>query len=945
MKIVKNRSDSKAKEIIESLFTGRYLSKPKTHCFQGNIDSLVNRRLLGWVVRNDSVNEPIEIEVYSENVKVGEGIADKYRSDLEKKGFGDGKHGFMIDLSSKLFSTALDNITLREKKSGVQVSTNTFHQQTGSDCVAEVVGIVGRVLTAHLYVTDNSELPPQSVEILVDGASRLPCAISDNSGGRTTCECLIPAELNDGIPHTFEVIANDKNVSSTAYLTVLSPVTTPEELLADSLGKKGYIGLTNSSEFRYESLNEQLSRFMVEGMVGGADLSGVYNAHKEVLRGFHDRKTYSRLKLPDVVDPDLSIIIPARDNFPITYHCIASLILAYNKASYEIILIDDQSSDETTTAEEIIGNLRVVRNETNLGFVKSNNKAVEQANGRYICLLNNDTEVTSGWIDEALSVFDLINDVGAVGCKLLYPDGSLQEAGGIVWKNGTPWNYGKNENASRPGYNYTREADYLSAAALFIKRDVWDEVGGFSVEYAPAYYEDTDLAFKIRDAGYRTLYCPKSVVIHFEGKSNGTSTKTGVKHYQEINSTTFKQKWFSKYKSFGVEGTAPHLEVDRGKDFRVLVLDAVTPCRNSDAGSYAAIQEMKLMMELGCKLTFVPENLVHMGVHTDYLEKIGVECIYYPFFPSMDQLLSLRGSEFDAVYVTRYGVAANNMEFIKKHTTARIIFNNADLHFLRELRQKLQTPGKDFSGPLATRERELSVIDQADVAVCYTDAERAVIVSHLMKEDNILKCPWVVVPKKDIAPFSERDGIAFLGGYAHQPNVEGVKYFCSRVMPFLLDKNPELVLRIYGSKVPKEFSELESNNVEVIGFVEDVSEVYQKSKVFISPLLSGAGLKGKVIECMSFGLPAVMTSVSAEGTGLVHSQTAYIADSVSEWCEYIQLLYTDEEAWSRLSKNSQQLAESIYSPREGLKAMRKIMSKVDIYADKKGQELFKGYLR
>ena len=127
--------------------------------------------------------------------------------------------------------------------------------------------------------------------------------------------------------------------------------------------------------------------------------------------------------------------------------------------------------------------------------------------------------------------------------------------------------------------------------------------------------------------------------------------------------------------------------------------------------------------------------------------------------------------------------------------------------------------------------------------------------------------------------------------------------------------------------------------MEVIGFVEDVNEVYQRAKVFISPLLSGAGLKGKVIECMSFGLPAVMTSVSAEGTGLVHSQTAYIADSVSEWCEYIQLLNTDEKAWERVSNNSQQLAESIYSPREGLKAMRKIMSRIEIYSDAEGQEL------
>lgn len=289
--------------------------------------------------------------------------------------------------------------------------------------------------------------------------------------------------------------------------------------MTDSMTSNGYPGLSRNASYRYESLHNHLTQFMEDGMVTGVELATLCQAHTEVLKGFHNRKSYAQLKLPEVAYPDVSIIIPARDKFPITYHCLASLILAQNKATYEVILADDQSSDETTAAEEIIENLRVVRNEHNLGFVKTNNKAVKQAKGRYICLLNNDTEVTSGWIDEALSMFEIMNNVGAVGCKLVYPDGKLQEAGGIVWGSGVPWNYGKNKNASHPSFNYTRDADYLSAAALFIQKAVWEEVNGFSDEYAPAYYEDTDLAFKIRKAGYRTVYCPTSEVVHFEGKS------------------------------------------------------------------------------------------------------------------------------------------------------------------------------------------------------------------------------------------------------------------------------------------------------------------------------------------------------------------------------------------------------------------------------------------
>lgn len=945
MKDKKKGTESRAREIFDSLFSDKTLLNPASHYFLGNVDALDKRRLSGWVIDSNNTDTQVEFEVFTGSDKVGEGVADIYRQDLEKNGYGDGRHGFAVDLSSKIFAQSVANIMLREKHTGVLISTNVFKVNTTAECVAEIIGIDGRVISARLLNTNKLKKMPKSIEVLVDNHTRLPCSVRNTARGGVICDCQLPATLFDGMPHAFEIIANDRNLSSTAYVDLLHPITTLEEHLSDSMTSNGYPGLSRNASFRYESLHNHLSQFMEDGMVSGVELATLCQAHTEVLRGFHNRQSFSQLKLPEVSYPDVSIIIPARDKFPITYHCIASLILAQNNATFEVILADDQSSDETTAAEEIIKNLRVVRNEHNLGFVKTNNKAVKQAKGRYICLLNNDTEVTSGWIDEALSMFEIMNDVGAVGCKLIYPDGRLQEAGGIVWGSGVPWNYGNKQNASHPSFNYARDADYLSAAALFVQKTVWEEVNGFSEEYTPAYYEDTDLAFKIRKAGYRTVYCPTAEVVHFEGKSNGTSTKSGLKKYQEINSTTFREKWYQAYKNNAEEGVNPQMEVDRGNNFRILVLDAITPNLNTDAGSYAAIQEMKLMMELGCKITFIPVNFTHMGVHTEYLQKHGIEAIYYPFYLTIEQFLKIRGQEFDAIYVTRYGVASEYLQLIEKHTTAKVIFNNADLHFLRELREQLQSCDKDFSGPLETRKKELEVIEKSDVAICYTEAERAVITSHVMKENNILRCPWVVQSKSVVRPFAERDGIAFLGGYGHRPNVEAVDYFCKKVMPVLIEKNPDLVFRIYGSKTPDEFKSYESRNIEVIGFVDDTNDVYQRAKIFVSPLLSGAGLKGKVIDCMAAGLPSVMTSVSAEGTGLVHSQSTYIAETVGEWCDYISLLYSDEEVWNQLSVNSKQVAESLFSPAEGIRGMRKILSKVEVYSDEQAMGRFKGFLR
>lgn len=932
---------SKARDLFDSLLTDKGEKAVVLNHYLGNIDGLNNQTATGWVIDEKNLDAPVAIDVYFDNVKVGSGQADIHRKDLQELGYGNGRHGFQVDLSSHIFKSGKHQLSLREAVSGAQIATNRYPVSFTADCVAIVTGIDGRVIQAQLESLVDMK-KPMSVEIVVDGSIKLPCALTNRGGKKLSCEAQLPPELYDGMPHSFEVIANDCQCSSSTYVDILYPISTPGKHFSESTGKLGYIGLPRTAAFRYESISQFLRESANQS--SQPDLGSTIEAHEQVIRGFHGRREYRKLQLPKIDDPVVSIIIPAKNKFALSYHCISSLILAQNKATFEVILVDDESSDETTAAEEIIENIRVVRNEINLGFVKSNNKAALQARGKYICLLNNDTEVTSGWIDEALEMFEIYNDVGAVGCKLIYPDGKLQEAGGIVWGDGSPWNYGKNQNASHPMFNYARKADYLSAAALFVDTSVWGEVGGFSEEFAPAYYEDTDLAFKIRQSGYNTLYCPTSTVVHFEGQSNGTSTSTGIKRFQEVNSKKFRAKWFSEYKTGGNAGESPHLEVDRDDNFRVLVLDAITPSRNSDGGSYAAIQEMKLMMEHRCKLTFIPANLLHLGVHTEHLQKLGVECVYYPFFHSIEQFIQARGAEFDAVYITRYQIAQDSIEVIRKYTDAKIIFNNADLHFLREIRQQLQSEEKEMAGPLLTREKELAVIDEVDVAICYTEAERAVITSHLMKEDNVIRCPWVVKSTKERVTFAQRRDIAFLGGYRHAPNVEAVEFFCTNVMPLLSKRMPEMVFNVYGSHLPEAFKAYESENVVLHGFVENISEVYENNRLFVSPLISGAGLKGKIIECMAAGLPAVISPVSAEGTGLVHTQSTFIADTVEEWSDYIEELYNSEELWTRMSDNSLSIAESLYSPNEGLKQMKKILEAVNVFSGAGARGKYNKYL-
>jgi len=206
-------------------------------------------------------------------------------------------------------------------------------------------------------------------------------------------------------------------------------------------------------------------------------------------------------------------------------------------------VVDDGSSDTTATRLASRDDIRYLRNPKNLGFVGSCNRGAQAAQGEFILFLNNDTVVLEGWLDHLVQTFADVPDAGLVGSKLLYPDGRLQEAGGIVWADASGWNWGRLADPSAPEFNFMRDVDYCSGASLLIRRRLFTDLGGFDERYAPAYYEDTDLAFAVRAQGLRVLYQPLSRVVHYEGISAGTDLTSGMKAYQVRNRERFQEKW------------------------------------------------------------------------------------------------------------------------------------------------------------------------------------------------------------------------------------------------------------------------------------------------------------------------------------------------------------------------------------------------------------------
>ncbi|WFN58388.1 glycosyltransferase [Synechococcus sp. CCFWC 502] len=644
-------------------------------------------------------------------------------------------------------------------------------------------------------------------------------------------------------------------------------------------------------------------------------------------------------------EPLVSVVVPVHNKYAVTRRCLAALAYAPTRIPYELIVVDDGSSDGTASAlaEEAPG-VQVIRHDYSRGFNQACHSGVAASRGDFIVLLNNDTEPCCRWLEELLEPFQRWSDTGMTGSQLIYPDGRLQEAGGIVWGNGEPWNYGRGRNPHHPGVGYTRQVDYVSGAALAIRRQLWNQLGGFSPEFSPAYYEDTDLAFKVRQAGLCVRYAALSRVIHHEGLSCGTdadpSTSEGLKRFQTLHGPQFQRKWADAFEGERQPSfEAAELIKDRGILGRALFLDHGTPRPDRDAGSHAALVEMELVQALGYKVSFLPTNLAWLGSYTEALQRQGIEVLHAPFTLSLEQFMQERGGEFDFIYITRYTTVRDSLHLLHLYAPqARLIFCNADLHYLRELRQARAANHEPeatkalLEAVQETRRQELEAIRAVDLTLSYSEIEQAVIEAECLGQAATARCPWVVEVVGEPTTLHDRNGIAFLGNYQHPPNRDGVTAFLEQVWPGLRQRLPDLELHLYGSGLSAEQHQAwqQTPGLRVHGWVTDAAVVYERHRVFIAPLRAGAGIKGKVIAALAHGIPQVLSPVAAEATGLRHGGEVFIARQSSEWEQAIANLIHDDQLWTRCSQAALEHARSHYSRQRGLELMADALAQLHL---------------
>ncbi|MEY2562646.1 MAG: hypothetical protein QOH88_839 [Verrucomicrobiota bacterium] len=628
-----------------------------------------------------------------------------------------------------------------------------------------------------------------------------------------------------------------------------------------------------------------------------------------------DQERASVLNFPTPEKPKVSIIIPVFNQLAVTLGCLKSIYDHTLGSDHEVIVVDDLSDETTSSCLQRVEGLRVLRNATNLGFLHSSNAGAAAARGEYLLFLNNDTEVTPGWLEALLKVFELRADAGLVGAKLLFPDGRLQEAGGIMWRDASGVNYGKWDNADKPEYNYLREVDYCSGACVVLKKSLFERLGRFDPIYAPAYYEDTDLAFKVRKAGLKVYYQPFSAVIHHEGISSGTSLESGVKSYQVINQTKFREKWANTL-SRHLESNATHLQgaQARGAKLRALVVDARVLCPDQDAGSLRMLNILLILQELGYQVTFIPHNQVSVSPYTQRMQELGIEYLHRPFFSGFDPFFRERGREFDVVLISRAEVTDAILPLCRKYIPdTPVIFDTVDLHFLRGQREAQLTKDEGKRKRAAEMEKlELGLGEACDAMVVVSTEETRILKKKLPR-GRVALISMIHDIQPVIAPYDSRRDCLFVGGFEHTPNVDAMLWFASEIMPRVVEKLPDVRLHIIGSKMPDNIRFLASANIVTHGYVERIETFLESCLVSVAPLRFGAGVKGKITQSLSWGLPVVATSVGAEGMHLTHGENVLVADQAEAFAKQIIQLHRDPERWARLSENGLKTIQKYFS--------------------------------
>ncbi|CAN2228129.1 GT_2_like_c domain containing protein [Candidatus Nanopelagicaceae bacterium] len=592
--------------------------------------------------------------------------------------------------------------------------------------------------------------------------------------------------------------------------------------------------------------------------------------------------------------PLVSVVIPVHNKYHLTLQCLRALQNNLDITPYEIIVVNDASSDWTASALSNIRGIRVISVQDNLGYLRATNLGISASRGKYVALLNNDTIPISGWLDRLVNELENNSKIGIAGAKLLYPNMQVQELGSQIFSDGSGWNLGKFADHFSPDHSFTREVDYVSAAAILVRSDLLAKTNGFDELYIPAYYEDVDLAMQARKYGLKVVAVHDSFVIHIEGGSHGANTNQGVKQFQVVNKSKFIEKWRDELVQHWDSNVGPRLESKRNSKGIVLIYDSQIPQGLRDTGSQRAVQITKELSDLGFHVIyFSPDQSVSIIDVIQFRDE-GIE-----IHTNHEILIASLGNRADrirGVWIQRIGVASSFFDVIhKKFPNVPIIFDTIDLVSSRVRQENIDGIQSEMTLNEAIR-LEDNFTSRASITLTVSEDEKRQLQSRVpsAKIEN-LWMSYETVKGSTYKDNLENIGL-FVGNFRHTPNKVSVTWFIREVLPRVRAINNDFILNVIGTGLsPNEITDLSSEGVHFLGFVDDLGPAYESAKVVVIPLQYGAGIKGKTCEALSHSSVVVSTSYGVEGLQITEGVEYLLADNAEVFAHQVNRVLLDEE--------------------------------------------------
>jgi GT2 family glycosyltransferase len=593
--------------------------------------------------------------------------------------------------------------------------------------------------------------------------------------------------------------------------------------------------------------------------------------------------------------PRVSIIVLSYKSYFDTYRCLTSISrMSGNDVAFKVLLIDDGPDRPAGSLMADHPGIEVVTNKQNLGFLRACNHAARITSGEFILFLNNDTIVSANWLKSLVDLADRAPRSGMIGSKLLNYDGSIQEAGGVIFRNGWGYPYGRGKDRNLPEFNFVREVDCVTGACMLIRRTAFEEVGGFDDRFVPAFYEEFDFAFTLQAKNFCVFYQPASEVYHRGSASYGSEARD---RYSITNHSQFVKKWSTRLQDQATDETEIFRDRERSKTAgTILIIDDKVPQYDKHAGALTIKQYMHLLTASDFKVIYWPHSRQATQPYTKELQQAGIEVIYGDL--DFSKWLDRSGRFIEFVWAARPNVAPHYIKQIRRKTRARLLYYTHDLHWLREQR-RYEIEG-DLQALLASKRIKPVEIDIFNTVDCVTtpSLEEATVIADLVPgvEVRVLP-PYFYRMDSKVAvggpPLELRNKIIFVGGYAHLPNVDAAKVLVQDVMPLVWRSVPDASVMLVGSDPPPELYRLAEDRVEVVGYVPHLEPYYQQARMSVSPLRYGAGVKGKIISSLEQGVPVVTTPVGNEGIDLKPDAEVLVGETPAEIAAHVVRLFKD----------------------------------------------------